>query len=301
MIIGNQESREQLKTYITQNNISESWKVSFFLLYWPNNIGKASSALALAQEYLWAYVQWWLLHIKDFSEELWKKHTIKIEEKNTTEEYKNLYDTYQYNDIGVREINNWLQQSAFWWSKILLIENIERMTREATNAFLKACEEPLPNRVIIATTSNKAKILDTILSRAVAIPFFPLIDQEMNRYLEEKSIIIDDVKLKELLIMISMGKPWTLESFWNMIKNDEELKGDMHRILKILPESGNIHEKYDILVKYKNQWIVEQFLDGWIAYCSKYYIDQAGKRLKVKKLFQANINKENILLYGLLD
>jgi DNA polymerase III gamma/tau subunit len=45
------------------------------------------------------------------------------------------------------------------------------MSISAINAFLKTCEEPLPNRIILATTANKSQVLDTILSRSIMISF----------------------------------------------------------------------------------------------------------------------------------
>lgn len=300
MIIGNQEARERLKTYLEQHAAPDSGQASFFLLYGPANIGKAAIALELAQSYLWVYAQWGLLHIKDMSAILGKKHSIKIEEKNETEEYKTLYNEHHYQDLWVREINNWLQQSSFGWSKILLIENIERMTWWATNAFLKACEEPLPNRVIIATTSNKSKILETILSRAISISFSPLSNQEMEQYIKEKNITITSPEVKELLIMMAMGKPWTLENFAQQLAKHEDRQKDIQTLIQILPQPGKIVEKYTILEKFKEQGILEQFLDGRIAYCTHHHIGHANNRLKVKKLLQANIQKENVVLYGLL-
>jgi DNA polymerase III gamma/tau subunit len=45
------------------------------------------------------------------------------------------------------------------------------MSISAINAFLKTCEEPLPNRIILATTANKSQILETIISRSITISF----------------------------------------------------------------------------------------------------------------------------------
>jgi len=45
------------------------------------------------------------------------------------------------------------------------------MSISAINAFLKTCEEPLPNRIILATTANKSQVLETIISRSITIPF----------------------------------------------------------------------------------------------------------------------------------
>jgi len=48
------------------------------------------------------------------------------------------------------------------------------MTTSAANALLKSLEEPLPGRVIIASTTNYKKLLDTIISRALIVRFEPL-------------------------------------------------------------------------------------------------------------------------------
>ncbi len=83
------------------------------------------------------------LWVRDFSQQLGKPHTIKIDTKTTAANYKELYDNHNYRDIGVRDITNWLQQSSFSGKKIILLENIERMTSSALNAFLKTAEEPM--------------------------------------------------------------------------------------------------------------------------------------------------------------
>lgn len=300
MIIGNQEWKNRLQKYLEQHAAAVSGQASFFLLYGPANVGKAAIALELSQSYLWSFTQSWLLHIKDFSSILGKNHSIRVEEKKDNEEYDILYKEHRYQNFWVREINNWLHQSSFGWSKILLIENIERMTPQATNAFLKTCEEPLPNRVIIATTSNKVEIFETIISRAISIAFFPLSNQEMEQYIIEKGIKFTSPEVRQLLIEMAMWKPWTLENFVNHLIKDENWEKNMQKLIKILPQPWKIVEKYKILEKLKEQWILEQFLDWWIAYCTNHHIGHANNRLKVKKLFQGNVKKENIILYGLL-
>ena len=81
------------------------------------------------------------------------------------------------------------------------------MTIGAINAFLKNCEEPLPNRIIIATTSNRLQLLDTVLSRAILIPFAQLSNQEMNEFAKANDIFQDDLVLQGILISMSMGRP----------------------------------------------------------------------------------------------
>lgn len=59
------------------------------------------------------------------------------------------------------------------------------MSIGAANALLKNLEEPLPGRIIIATTTNKQAILDTILSRAFVVHFQEMRLSEIEGYLAE--------------------------------------------------------------------------------------------------------------------
>jgi DNA polymerase-3 subunit delta' len=85
-----------------------------------------------------------------------------------------------------------------------LIENIERMNSSAMNAFLKTCEEPLSNRIILATTSNKTAILDTILSRAITIPFYESSYEELQEYCITHDLFKTVPELKDISCFMSM-------------------------------------------------------------------------------------------------
>ena len=117
---------------------------------------------------LWDYITQDFLHCRDFSDDLGKQHSFKIEATNT-ETSKELEREYQYNDMGARELNDRLARSAMGTFKIVLIEHIERMTPAAANALLKSTEEPLPGRLLIGTSRNTWSVLDTLLSRALLI------------------------------------------------------------------------------------------------------------------------------------
>ena len=109
-----------------------------------------------------------VLEIRDYSELLGKPHTLKVEfKKNDDTDLLNKQEWYE--DKGAREINDWLSYAPAGDIKILLIEHIDRATIGAANALLKSLEEPLPNRIIIASTTNKDMMLPTILSRALLI------------------------------------------------------------------------------------------------------------------------------------
>ncbi len=243
-------------------DLSLNWgqKISFFLISWPKGIGKSQIAQSLSQEFLWNYFRNDFLHIKDFSFELQKQHNIKVEKKDD-ETYKTLYTDYGYQDIWTREINSWLQQSSAWKAKILLIENIERMSISAINAFLKTCEEPLPNRIILATTSNKSKVLETIISRSITISF------------DSKNFISNHDFTKDI------------ENVVKILASDENIH-NKHSLL------AEINKRWFIWA------FLDQLIANYVW--KKDFVN-AEKRIKVKKMSQTNVNMENLLFYWILD
>lgn len=123
----------------------------------------------------------------------------------------------------------WIFRSGIGTYKIVLLENIERMSLAAANAFLKTFEEPLQNRIIIATTSNVNAMLDTILSRAFIIKFELLSYDEVKQFLQDNYTELSSSKA-DLLASFSMGRigfaihmmnqsPDTLDELFNLFQS----------------------------------------------------------------------------------
>ncbi len=70
--------------------------------------------------------------------------------------------------------------------RVIIILDADCMTVEASNAFLKALEEPPPDTVFILTTSKINSLLPTILSRCQRIPFRRLRRDEIEESLVRK-------------------------------------------------------------------------------------------------------------------
>lgn len=68
------------------------------------------------------------------------------------------------------EILGRIHQAHEGWH-VVLIRRVERMTREAANAFLKTLEEPPPRTVFLLTTDSIALLLPTISSRCRVMQF----------------------------------------------------------------------------------------------------------------------------------
>jgi DNA polymerase III delta prime subunit len=207
MFIGNQENIKTLTKYLDMFFAGDTKAPHFLIIAGPQHIGKSSIIQELLKERMGNYFVTDTLQIRDFSEQLEKKHNLKVKTVPNAETFKTLIRDHNYQDIGIRDVNARLQQSAIGKHKVVFLENIERMIGEASNAFLKTCEEPLPKRLIITTTSNPTQLLETILSRALMIKFNELSDNELSQRMSDKNIFTENKELKQLVINMAMGKP----------------------------------------------------------------------------------------------
>ena len=301
MIIWNQQAAETLRKYI--NNTIETWKwTQFFLLAGPNWIWKISHAKAIIEEILWMYMYSDCLFVQDYEPFTWKLHTIPVEIKNDEKRYIEFPDETQHENYGVREMNEWLLNSSFSWKKFLLIENIQRMSNSAINAFLKSAEEPLANRFIIATIPHVSMVLDTIRSRSITIPFSVLSNEEMQEFADENQIFSDDKKFQSIMIAMAMWKPWFLKSLAEKVKWNEDLEGNIKKLTTgLLDDSKPKWELYQALKQISDQWLLNDFLEWWIAYCTDNWdTQQAGRWIQMKRYLQSNVNQDSVLLYGLI-
>jgi DNA polymerase-3 subunit delta' len=67
--------------------------------------------------------------------------------------------------------------------RVIVLEDIHTMRREAANSLLKTLEEPAPGNLLILTADLAGEVLPTILSRCQIIPFGSLDHQDMVRVL----------------------------------------------------------------------------------------------------------------------
>lgn len=106
------------------------------------------------------------------------------------------YVTHEKATIGVDDIriqlNNDILIKPFASKyKIYIIDEAEKMTEAAQNALLKTIEEPPQYAIILLLTTNTTKLLPTILSRCVTVPFKAVANGEIKKYLMERYTIPD--------------------------------------------------------------------------------------------------------------
>lgn len=202
MIVGNRKVQKMMRQYI--DSIRETGKITapFLVFHGPDYIGKSTFAQELAQQLTGEFVYNDILFVRDLSQLTGKKHTLKIEAGDDI----TLENGQTYEDIGAREIREWMAKSSAGSYKVLILENIERMTPSAANAFLKYFEEPFPGTLIIATTKNKSELLDTIVSRALLIAFDYVSDEEVKELLQETYPDTTDARI-QALVDLAAGRP----------------------------------------------------------------------------------------------
>ena len=67
--------------------------------------------------------------------------------------------------------------------RVIILEDIHTMRKEAANSLLKTLEEPAPDNLIILTADQAGSVLPTIISRCQVIPFGPLDYEDMAQVL----------------------------------------------------------------------------------------------------------------------
>ena len=101
-----------------------------------------------------------------------------------------------YNEITTEENSIKIEQIRLMQSKIAekpiisnkkvyIINDSEKMTKEAQNCLLKTLEEPPEYITIILITSNESQILNTVKSRCTKINFSPIENGILKKYLEQ--------------------------------------------------------------------------------------------------------------------
>jgi len=94
------------------------------------------------------------------------------------------------NFIKINSVRNLKRSSSMTsvegsW-KVFLIFDADQMNEEASNSLLKTLEEPTEKTLLVLTSSEKDRLLPTIISRCQLVRFSPLRDEEIAAALQER-------------------------------------------------------------------------------------------------------------------
>lgn len=178
--------------------------------------------------------------------------------------------------------------------KVYIINDCEKMTKEAQNCLLKTLEEPPEFVVIILISSNENLILNTIKSRCMSIKFHNIEDRDLMLYAKNKLgyTNISNNFLKSF--DGSIGKMIKLKDFKEKYDKidlliSDILKKDLIEIMldgKILYDKENIYDilDYIIVCLYSKKEENEKYLN-----CIR-YVNECELRLKSNSNFDMSID-----------
>ena len=181
--------------------------------------------------------------------------------------------------------------------KVYVIIDSETMTKEAQNCLLKTLEEPPEYATIILTSSNEAKLLTTIKSRCMKIPFFEIEENKIQEYIEKELQIKPSIELIKKSEG-SIGKAIELQK-------KKEIYEKIDEILKQIEKSDLITtiNKAECLYKEKEkiQEILEYITISLFSTKKKEQLNCISYVEETKRRILANSNYDMCIDYFLMN
>ena len=175
-VVGQDHVTKTLQNAIKNNKVAQS-----LLFCGPRGVGKTTCARILANE------------INNFD------FTNPIENSNNF----NIYELDAASNNSVDDIRNLIEQVRYppqsGKFKVYIIDEVHMLSNAAFNAFLKTLEEPPSYAIFILATTEKNKVIPTILSRCQIYDFnrieIPDIKNKLSEILESEKISFEDEAL----------------------------------------------------------------------------------------------------------
>ncbi len=161
---------------------------------------------------------------------------------------------------NIRDLETKFSQSATesLGIKVYIINMVENMAPDATNALLKFLEEPDQNTFAFLTTENEYRVLPTILSRTEIIHFSPL---DQNKLIEECLSLSIDKKNAEILSFFYNDA----ETIKKETENEDYLEAlnYLDTFIKYIPNKVElrVYTETQIIKKLKTKQSIRFFLD----------------------------------------
>ncbi len=177
-VIGQKQTTKTLENSIKDNKIP-----SAILFCGPRGVGKTSCARIFARE----------INNFDYNDDLsFNIFELDAASNNKVEDIRDLIDKVRIPP-----------QSGKY--KVYIIDEVHMLSKNAENAFLKTLEEPPPHIVFILATTEKNKILPTILSRCQIYDFNRISENEIAENLKQ-ICIKEGVKFEDQALRIIAKK-----------------------------------------------------------------------------------------------
>ena len=234
-IIGNTEVKNYLSNMIKQNNILHS-----YLFLGTEGIGKQLIAKAFAKK---------ILCDNGDKIECRCKSCLCFDSQNHPDF---VIINEQGESIKIEQIRSItdkvIEKPIISQKKVYIINDCDKMTKEAQNCLLKTLEEPPEFAVLILISSNENLILNTIKSRCMSIKFNNIKDNELKNYVQKN---LDYSVVTENMLSSfhgSIGKAIKQKNYQEKYLQIEELVSHMitKDIVDIMLEARVLYDKENI-------------------------------------------------------
>ncbi|MCP9770948.1 DNA polymerase III subunit gamma/tau [Lacihabitans sp. LS3-19] len=245
-VVGQSHITTTLRNAIKSNQLAQA-----FLFTGPRGVGKTTCARILAKTIN-------CLDVNENTEPCNKCASCKNFDQNAS---FNIHELDAASNNSVEDIRNLIDQVRFppqdGKYKVYIIDEVHMLSQAAFNAFLKTLEEPPSYAIFILATTEKHKILPTILSRCQIFDFNRIQIKDMSQHLakiaekenisfEEEALELIALKadggLRDALSMFDLNVTFSSDrklSYKNVLENLHVLDYDYYlKMLDALYEGG---------------------------------------------------------------
>ncbi len=161
-IIGHENITNSLKNAVKNNNIAHS-----YLFEGPKSIGKTKVAKIFAKTLLCK--EQGVIPCNKCSS------CLKFDSGNHPDVHIRLGEGATFKKEQIEEIQKSIKILPYeGYRKIYILQDIDKITKQAQNSFLKTLEEPPAYVTILMTVTNSYSLLSTIISRCQVLKFTPV-------------------------------------------------------------------------------------------------------------------------------
>src|ERR671932_1741749 len=193
-VVGQEHITTTLKNAIKSNHLAHA-----FLFCGPRGVGKTTCARILAKTINCENLQ-------PDGEACNECHSCVSFNSGTS---MNIHELDPASNNSVDDIRALVEQVRFappaGKSKVYIIDEVHMLSASAFNAFLKTLEEPPPYAIFILATTEKHKILPTILSRCQIFDFKRITNNDTVEHLQEIAEK-EDIKTDEAALQLIAQK-----------------------------------------------------------------------------------------------
>ncbi len=283
-IVGNQNIKEQLKQALQNNKTSHS-----YLFIGTEGIGKKQIAKEFSKAILCSKTEFYCNTCKNCIE----FDTQNSPDFQTIEPDGNTLKIEQIREMQKKVV----EKPIIADKKVYIIDDADKMTKEAQNCLLKTLEEPPEYVTIILIGSNENAFLSTIKSRCTIIHFQDIPDQEIKDFLIQRGIVVEDDRILKAFggsigkAILMQDKQSTYMQIYDLLVNLQN-----NDIIEIMKKSQSIFKKeqIDSMLQYMNVVLIELAKSDYRYTQCIEIVENTKKRLKSNANYDMSI--DNMLL-----